>query len=172
MVGSVSKSDLDARFPETVFLMKAVGDKPGAEQIVNTEHDLVVPFDDRVALPKWLPPLSLRDAAEIDAVIVWFSDRCLSQRKWKWDREAYFEIIRKCWEKRFPLTDSEIWALLSAHGADPCLEQEAKRMFTDGIELLVYTCGRRPIKRKRVKPLSTTNINEFPVQSGHKRRVS
>lgn len=159
MVGSVSKTDLDARYPQTAFLMKADGDEPGVEHIVNTENDLAAPFDTQSVLPKWLPPLSLREAAEIDAVIVFFCDRCVLHGAWKWNREAFFEVIRVCWEKRFPLSNIEIWALLSAHGADPASEHEVKRMFTDGIELLVYARGRRPIKRKHVKPLSTTTAN-------------
>lgn len=81
MTGTVSNVDLDDRFPKTAFLMVADEDKPGVEQIVNTEHDLVAPVNSLAPLPDWLPPLALRDASELDEVAVRFCDRCSASGK-------------------------------------------------------------------------------------------
>lgn len=153
MTGTVSAVDLDQRYPKTAFLMVADGDRPGTEQIVNTERDLVAPLSSPESLPAWLPPLALREAAELDDVAVWFSDRCLASGQFVWDRTAYYEVIRACWQRRFPLTPDEVCSVLCAHGLPAELAAEAQRAFLEGRELLVYAHGRRPIKKKRVKPL-------------------
>ena len=133
--------------------MVADADEPGDERIVNTEYDLVAPLGSREPLPVWLPPLSLRDAAELDEVAVRFCDRGTVSGRFVWDRTSYYEVIRACWQKRFPLTPTEVCSVLSAHGLPAEFDTEAQRAFCEGTELLVYTHGRRPIKKKRVKPL-------------------
>ncbi|MBU0507746.1 hypothetical protein KKH27_02765 [bacterium] len=153
MTGTVSNVDMDHRFPKTVFLMVADGDRPGVEQIVNTEHDLVAPVGSQVPLPGWLPPLALRDAAELDEVAVRFCDRCSTSGKFVWDRTSYYEVIRSCWQRRFPLTPDEVGSVLCAHGLSLEFVAEAHRAFLEGTGLLVYTHGRKPIKKKRVKRL-------------------
>jgi len=153
MTGTVSTVDLDHRFPKTAFLIVADGDEPGVEQIVNTERDLVAPLGSRAPLPAWLPPLALRDAAELDEVAVWFCGRCSASGQFVWDRTSYCEVIRACWQKRFPLTPDEVCSVLCAHGLPSEFAAEAQRAFLEGTELLVYTHGRRPIKKKRVKQL-------------------
>lgn len=152
MTGTVSAVNLDERFPGTAFLMVADGDMPETEQIVNIEHDLVALLDSSASLPAWLPPLSLRDAADLDDVAVWFCDRCSASGQFVWDRIAYYEVIRACWQRRFPLTPDEVCAVLYAHGLPAELGAEAQRAFLEGIGLLVYAHGRRPIKKKRLNP--------------------
>jgi len=153
MTGTVSNADLDHRFPMTAFLLVADEDNPGVEQIVNTEHDLVAPVDSQTPLPSWLPPLALRDAAELDEVAVWFCDRCSASGQFVWDRTSYYEVIRFCWRRRFPLTPDEVCSVLCAHGLPLEFVVEANSRFFEGTELLVYTHGRKPIKKKRVKRL-------------------
>ena len=153
MTGTVSNVDLDDRFPKTAFLMVADEDKPGVEQIVNTEHDLVAPVNSLAPLPDWLPPLALRDAFELDEVAVRFCDLCSASGKFVWDLISYYEVIRACWQQRFPLTPDEICSVLCAHGLPSEFVVEAERAFLEGTWLLVYTHGRKPIKKKRVKQL-------------------
>ncbi|OGV71946.1 MAG: hypothetical protein A3K19_07560 [Lentisphaerae bacterium RIFOXYB12_FULL_65_16] len=38
MTGTVSRVDLDSGFPKTAFLMRADGDAPAVEQIIDTER--------------------------------------------------------------------------------------------------------------------------------------
>lgn len=153
MSGTVSAVDLDDRFPKTAFLVVADGDKPGFEQIINTERDLVAPLGSEGTLPDWLPPLALRDAAELDEVALWFCDRCSASGQFVWDRTSYYEVIRACWQRRFPLTPDEVCSVLCAHGLPSEFAAEAQRAFLEGTGLLVYTHGRRPIKKKRVNRL-------------------
>ena len=153
MTGTVSVADLDQRFPRTAFLMVADGDTPGTEQIVDTERDLVAPLGSPESLAAWLPPLALRDSAELDDVAVWFCDHCSTSGQFVWDRTAYYEVIRACWQRRFPLTPDEVSSVLCAHGLPVELAPEAQRAFLEGVGLLVYTHGWRPIKKKRVAPL-------------------
>ena len=153
MTGTIANVDLDDRFPKTAFLIAADGDRPGVEQIVNTEHDLVALIGSQVPLPSWLPPLALRDAAELDEVAVWFCDRCSASGQFVWDRTSFYEVIRLCWQRRFPLTPDEVWSVLCAHGMPSELVIESQRTFLEGTELLVYTHGRKAIKKKRVKQL-------------------
>lgn len=153
MTGTVSNVDLDHRFPKTAFLMVADGDEPGVKQIVDTESNLVAPVGSPASLPGWFPPLGLRDAAELDEVAVWFCDQCSASGQFVWDRTSYYEVIRVCWQKRFPMTPDEVCSVLCAHGLPSELLADAQRAFLEGTELLVYTHGRRPIKKKRVKRL-------------------
>ena len=152
-MGTVSSVNLDHRYPKTAFFMVADGDEPGVEQIVNTELALVAPLGSQEPLPGWLPPLALRDAAELDEVAVWFCDECSASGQFEWDRTSYYEVIRACWQKRFPLSPDEVCSVLCAHGLPSEFAAEAQRAFLEGIELLVSTHGRRPIKKKRVKQL-------------------
>jgi len=153
MTGTVSNVDLDYRFPKTAFFIVADGDRPGVEQIVDTERDLVTPVGSEALLPGWLPPLALRDAAELDEVTVWFCDRCSISGQFVWDRTFYYEVIKSCWQRRFPLTPDEVCSVLSAHGLPSEYAVEAHKAFLEGTGLLVYTHGRKPIKKKRVKQL-------------------
>ena len=153
MTGTVSTVDPDHRFPKTAFLMVADGDKPGGAQIIDTQRDLVAPLGPQASLPGWLPPLALRDAADLDEVAVWFCDRCSASGQFLWHRTSYYEVIRACWLKRFPLTPDEVCSVLCAHGLPSEFAAEAQRAFLEGTGLLVYTHGRRPIKKKRVNRL-------------------
>jgi len=153
MTGTVSRVDLDQRFPKTTFLMVADLDETGVEQIVNTEHDLIAPIGAGTPIPIWLPPLSLRDAAELDEIAVRFCDHCSVSGVFVWDRMSYYAVISGCWQRRLPLTPGEMCSVLSAHSMPAEFTAEAQRAFLEGMELLVYTHGRQPIKKKRVRRL-------------------
>ena len=105
-------------------------------------------------MSKWLPPLNLREAAELDEVVVTVCRRFLELGAGKWHRGAYYRLINHCWRKRLPLSEDEVWAILAAHGMPKKFEKEARRAYLEGTELLVYAHGRKPIKKKRVSPLS------------------
>jgi hypothetical protein len=158
-VGTVSNVDLDARFRPRTFLIKADGDDPGVEQIVNPQLDLFAVLNDSRRLPKWLPPLALREAADLDDVVIAVCDRFLELGAGKWHRAAFYRLVDHCWRKRLPLFDDEIWTLLAAHGMPKRFQKQARRSYLEGTELLVYSHGRKPIKKKRVSPLSLPTAN-------------
>lgn len=152
MTGTVSRVDVDG-LRRSAFLMIEDGAAPGIETIVDTERELFAPLGASEPLPNWLPPLSLGDAAILDEVAVWFCDRCSTSGVFAWDITSFYEVIRVCWLKRLPLTPAEVSAVLSAHGLPPEINLQAQKAFAEGTGLLVYTHGRRPIKKKRVAPL-------------------
>jgi hypothetical protein len=152
--GIVSSVNLDARFHAGAFLIRADGDGPGIEQIVNPRLDLFAALDHTRRLPKWLPPLAMREAADLDEVVVTVCNRFLELGPGKWHRGVFYGLIYHCWRRRLPLSEDEIWKSLATHGMSKKFQKLACRAYLEGTELLVYAHGRKPIKKKRVSPLS------------------
>ena len=158
-VGTVSRTDLDHRFHPGAFLIKAAGDKPGVEQIINAHIDLFTTVSARTRLPNWMPPLCMREAAELDEVAIAVCDRYAKMHSLTWNPTLLYRLVDHCWRNRLPLSSDEIWAILEAHGMPKKFAKEVKRSCTEGTQLLVYSHGRKPIKKKRVKPLSALPAN-------------
>lgn len=150
MLGTVSCIDLDSRFRVGTFLVKADGDQANAEQIVNPELDLFAPYASVEFVAKWLPPLSMCEAAAFDEIVVYVCSRFAELGYDKWHRVTFYRLIEYCWQKRLPLSDNEIWGILAAHGMPNKFEKDARRSYIEGTELLIYTHGRKPIKKKRI----------------------
>lgn len=104
--------------------------------------------------PNWAPPLCLEDAAELDSVVVYFCEKSVRNGKRHLDWSAFFEIIRRIWTRRLPIESHELWTVLHAHGVPQRWEKRLTDFFTKGRDLLVYAVGKKPIKKKRVTPLS------------------
>lgn len=104
-------------------------------------------------VPEWAPPLCMSDAGEIDQATVRFCEMSFQKGKWKTDWNSLNEVIAVSWYKRLPLEPNELWLILKAHGAPETSEPEIVEFYERGRNLLVYSCGRKPIKKKRVKPL-------------------
>ena len=153
IIGTVTKTELDSRFTPTTFLIKANIDNPNWEQIVDPSRDLIQILPEP-PIPDWAPPLSLREAEALDHAIVKFCEKCTGIKGWEWNQQAFYEIIRHSWQKRLPITEEELWKVLLAHGIPRNERKRVKRLFKEGREVLIYTMGRKPIKKNRVKPLS------------------
>jgi hypothetical protein len=110
----------------------------------------VFPF---APVPEWAPPLCMSDAGEIDEATVHFCESSFQNGKWKTDWDSFNEVIRKIWYKRLPLEPNELWLVLKAHGVPQRSKGEIIEFYERGRRLLVYSLGRKPIKRKRVDPL-------------------
>jgi hypothetical protein len=150
---------MDGHFHPGSFLVKADGDKPRVEQIINPRIDLFAVLSTSKTSADWLPPLCMREAAELDEVVLAVCDRYAKLASLKWNSVPLFRLVDHCWRSRLPLSAAEIWAVLEAHGMPKKFEKEVQRAYIDGTELLVYSHGRRPIKKKRVKPLSISTAN-------------
>jgi hypothetical protein len=105
-------------------------------------------------VPKWAPPLCLRDAAELDHAVVEFCEKSCSVEKWHPNWPAFYEIIRIVWNNRLPLEPGELWSVLEAHGVLQKWKRELSALYEKGREILIYCLGKRPVKKKRVTPLS------------------
>jgi hypothetical protein len=160
MMGTVSSVDLDARFRPGAFLIKADRDNPHIEQIVNPDLDLFTTHPPEELLTKWIPPLTMGSAAALHDVVLRVCGRFAELGSDEWHRGAFYALIDHCWRERLPLSEQEVWAILDAHGMQKNLQKDARRSYVEGMELLVYTHGRKPIKKKRVEPLSVPRANK------------
>ena len=150
LVGTVTNTTLDESFRPGTFLLHADDAPQDWTQIVDPESTLFLrlPFD--LSCPDWFPPFSLNACLDLHLEIVLFVDSSFRSGEWQWRRTRYNEVISYCWQKRLPIEPSEVWQMLRFHGAPPSAESESMRLFEEGVELLVYTNGRRPIKKKRI----------------------
>ena len=135
------------------FLVQFDHDPPGIQQTVSLEGDLIG-FNSEVLTPIWAPPISLREAAELDDVIVKFCERGFSAKSWKQHLPTFYKVIRHVWHNRLPLEGTDIWSILEAHGAPQKYKKRLTDLYQDGRDLLVYAIGRKPIKKKRIAPFS------------------
>jgi hypothetical protein len=155
MVGTVTCVDLDSRYRVGTFLVKEDGDQTNSEQIINPKLDLFAPLASIESVAQWLPPLSMGEAAALDEIVVSVCS-CFAEFEYdKWHRDTFYRLIDYCWQKRLPLSDDEVWAILAAHGMPKKFEKDARRSYVEGTELLIYSHGRKPIKKKRIPPLSS-----------------
>ena len=155
MVGTVSCVDLDARYSVGTFLVKEDEDQTNSQQIVNPELDLFAPHAPAESVAKWLPPLSMREAAALDEIVVSVCSRFAEPRYDKWHCSIFYKLISYCWQERLPLSGDDIWKILAAHGMSNEFEMDARRSYVEGTELLIFTHGRKSIKTKRISPLSS-----------------
>jgi hypothetical protein len=101
--------------------------------------------------PEWAPFLSFQDAAIVDDAIADFCTASYLASQWSTNWPVFFEIIRRIWEHRLPITAAELTDLLSAHGVRKSWQKGLSDFFEKGLELLVYVNGRKPIRNKRTK---------------------
>jgi hypothetical protein len=106
-------------------------------------------------VPAWAPPLCLQDAADLDLAVVHFCNKSFHDGNWDLDWSAFYEVIRTVWAKRLPIESREVWSVLNAHGVPERWRRGLSDFFTKGRDLLIYSAGKGPIKKKRVEPLSS-----------------
>jgi hypothetical protein len=102
--------------------------------------------------PAWAAPISLADASELDELIVYLCEKGNSPGGWRIDWNAYYEVVIRIWRMRIPITDSEFWNVMHAHGIAEEFEQDLKDFFTKGRDLLICAMGKKPIKKKMTQP--------------------
>jgi hypothetical protein len=135
------------------FLEQMDSEPTDIQSRVLLEHELVQILPP-APTPDWAPPLCLRDAAELDSVVLYFCNTCYHNAKWKLDWQSFYEVTRKIWTLRLPLEPSELWLVLYAHGIPERWQKRLSVFYLKGKELLVYSVGKRPIKKKKVSPFS------------------
>lgn len=120
--------------------------------IVNLERDLVQHLPEPP--PDWAPPISLKYAAELDELIVYFCDKSFDSVDWVIDWRSFYDIIIYCWNNRLPLKPEELWGVLQTHKVPTRLSDEIQDFYRKASALLIRAKGRKPFKNRRVKPLS------------------
>lgn len=104
--------------------------------------------------PEWAPPIGLRVAAELDEVVLKFCKAEISGSEWNIDWPSLCELIRFIWSKRLPLEANEVWLVLRAYGMSEDFKEDITSFFQKGRDLLVHAIGKKPVKKRRVRPLS------------------
>lgn len=133
-----------------VIMMHYDADPPTTTYTVFFKRDLVCPYP-LPQPPTWMPPLSLRDAAELENEIFDFAYRCFLGKKWKMAWPYFYSLIAKIWRKRLPVSGTEVWQLASLHGLPSAWKSDIETIFEHGREVLIMAEGRRPIKKKRLR---------------------
>jgi len=133
--------------------IQAEGDPPDVTWTVNTMADLIERFPGP-PVPDWAPPISLKEAEELDGRVVQFCEKSMSSKGWRPNLPYFYAIIRYIWYKRLPLEPAEVWRVLHAHGVARNWQVRLTSLFRGGRDLLVFAEGRKPVKKKRVQPLS------------------
>ena len=121
--------------------------------IVNLERDLVQRLPEKPP-PDWAPLISLKYAAELDKLIVYFCDKSFDSVDWVIDWRSFYDIITYCWDNNLSIRPEELWAVLQAHGVPARLSDEIQDFYRKASALLIRAKGRKPFKNRRVKPLS------------------
>jgi hypothetical protein len=136
------------------FIAQMDHDPPEWQTRVSIKREMIEKLPS-LPVPEWAPPLCLGDASELDKAVVKFCEESFNQGEWKVDWDSFNEVVRKVWNLRLPLEPNELWDVLNAHGVPERSKRELIEFYEKGRKLLIYSVGRRPIKKKRVKPLST-----------------
>ena len=120
---------------------------------VNLERDLVQRLPERPP-PDWALPISLKYAAELDELIVYFCDKSFDSVDWVIDWRSFYDIMIYCWNNNLPIKPEELWGILQAHGVPTRLSDEIQDFYQKASDLLIRATRRKPFKNRRVKPLS------------------
>lgn len=134
----------------TVIMLHYDGDLPTTTYTVFYKRDLVCPYP-LPQPPTWMPPLSLRDAGELENEIFDFVCRCFWGGTWEMAWPRFYSLIANIWRKRLPVSGAEVWRLASLHGLPSAWKSDIETIFEHGREILIMAEGRRPIKKKRLR---------------------
>ncbi len=151
-IGTVEESPAPPPLSPREFLAHMDGDPPRNQRRI-LPKDTIEPFP-LAEPPDWAAPLSLADASELDAIVVKFCEAGTTSDGWTVSWDAYYAIVARLWYLRFPITATELWQVLHAHGIANEFETQLTDFFAKGRALLVFANGRKPIKKKRVEPFS------------------
>lgn len=128
------------------------GDPPDNTWTVDTMAYLIERFPGP-PVPDWAPPISLKEAEELDGRVVQFCEKSISSRGWRPNLPYFYAVINYIWYNRLPLEALEVWKVLQAHGVAKNWQVRLTSLFKEGRDLLVIAEGRKPVKKKRVQPL-------------------
>ena len=138
---------------ENEFLAQLDHDPPNMQTRVSTQRQAIQEIP-RPPTPLWSPPVCSDETSKIDEAVVRFCEKSYCVGQWKIDWNSFNGVIYTVWYYRLPLTPIELWRVLEAHGVPKRSEKSLIGFFEKARDLLVYSAGRKPIKKKRVSPLS------------------
>lgn len=107
---------------------------------------------DHFTIPDWAPPLAVEDSHRAHwAFMTEFVRAHYESRDPNYD-DALVGLAGCLWSWRLPVGFDDIWPMLLAHGWPPELYAESRAKLDFSLEVLRATVGKRPIKRRRLRP--------------------
>ena len=105
-------------------------------------------------VPGRMCPLSINDLCALEDAAIRSTFRAFELGVRTIRVEVAQSLAAVAWGRRLPINGAQLWAMLEVHGFDDSWKSEFCQLFEFGFSLLVATHGRRPIKKKKVKPMS------------------
>ena len=106
------------------------------------------------AMPEWLCHLSIDDLSVIDeSCLETVLNFTVAKRDSNW-ADLLVPVISTIRRKRLPISSSDVWSTLIAHGFPRNHKQRFKEHFNFGLRLLLLFNGRPPIQRRKMNPMS------------------
>jgi len=139
--------------PRDRFLVQMSDDPAGTLRMVLPSRGLYLDAR-RLIVPDWMPPLSIRDNADLHTHLIDSLPTLISARNVNAFRSSFQSLILQCWHSRMPVSGEEIWSFVKAHQLGPRFRKRAISDFEFGMRLLTQAAGRPPIKRRRMAPMS------------------
>jgi hypothetical protein len=136
---------------EEEFLVQLDGAPSHEECRVSMKRDLFHRLP-KPHVPEWAPPLPIDDALKLDENVVELCNRWTTVPR---RIPSFLQIfIHNIWILRIPLSAAEIWEIIRRHGGLPEHAEAFQHRLREGRELLSLVAPRKPVKKKRIKPLS------------------
>lgn len=124
--------------------------RPGA-RIFALNNFLAIP-DSVLVAPSWALPLAIDDSFKVDEAILTTMEGLQRNSSSKWAN--LMSAIETVWRWRLPVRGNDLFPAFAAHGLGARNEKRFAEFFDFGLELLIQTQGRAPIRRRRMPPLS------------------
>ncbi|MDP1701183.1 MAG: hypothetical protein Q8L53_09560, partial [Aestuariivirga sp.] len=105
-------------------------------------------------IPGWALPLGVEDNCIIDYVLMRIVSSSTNFGTEGFDLQKLQHLICFVWQHRLPVTPIELVRFLEAHGCHKSLSNETERLIKFGLDLLLWSHSRPPIKRRRISPFS------------------
>ena len=105
-------------------------------------------------IPSWMLPLSIKDLLELENVALRALLRSFGPDPRTIRVETAHSLAAVAWRLRLPATGEQLWAMLRVHDFKDAWLSDFCALFDFGVSLLIATHGRRPIKKKTVRPMS------------------
>jgi hypothetical protein len=112
------------------------------------------------AVPKWALPLSVQDNHMICDVIMRLVTHTDGFGSENFDLQGLHRIIAFCWHHRIPIDATEMTGFLEAHGHPSVLREKTAEALEFGAKLLMFSSGKAPVKRRRMKPFEVFRYSE------------
>jgi len=138
---------------EGEFLVRMDGDRDDTLRRVSYCRDQFVRAPLQL-VPSWMCPLSINDLCALEDAAIRGTLRAFESGMQTIRVEVAQSLAAVAWGRRLPISGAQLWAMLEVHSFDDSWESEFCLLFDFGFSLLVGTHGRRPIKKKKVKPMS------------------